>query len=400
MRGVAGGLARRGDARRGGFARQRPQDLQIDGPGAEPIPGHGRHQPNAASARDRRHRRARRLGHAVAAVENQADRQRAQDRRRAARVVGLRVRHHQRVEPAHARGAQLADHRCFTRPGVHEDGVQSVLDERRVALADVEHADPHARGRGRQPVGPARGDDTRGNQCRRSHGETGGKPARARRRAQQRTAPALGAQCEDCGGARRAYHRDGARREPNLRVRRGGRDVGQPREVGGRVGRQLRGHGRGRRGDLPRRGREEPEPHGGRHSGHGQHVGGQCDERRALEVDRYERRRPDRRRGGQRGRFGEARGHPAGPEPLAQRPRQQEDGHDRREAQLPARLLGGPRVERERHGRGQQHRLTARRRPAGQHCHHAGGPHDARALNRRAGARQRDVQRDQDEDAQ
>ena len=51
------------------------------------------------------------------------------------------MRRDEQVEPAHAGLAQALEDRAVGRAGVDEDGGAAVLDERRVALADVEERD-------------------------------------------------------------------------------------------------------------------------------------------------------------------------------------------------------------------------------------------------------------------
>ena len=74
-----------------------------------------------------------------------------------------------------------------------------------------------------------------------------------------------------------------------------------------------------------------------------------------------------------------------------------QDRDDRRERQLPAGIAGGPRIEPERDRGGEQQRVPARGRAAREDGDEAGGAHDPGPLDRGPGARQRDVQRDQDQ---
>ncbi len=82
---------------------------------------------------------------------------------------------------------------------------------------------------------------------------------------------------------------------------------------------------------------------------------------------------------------------------MGERRGQDEDRDDRGERQLPSRIAGGPRIEPERDRGGEQQRVPARGRATGEDGDEAGGAHDAGPLDRGTGARQRDVQRDQDE---
>ena len=100
-------------------------------------------------------RRPLAIADAVAPVEDEADRHRAQHRRRAAVVVGLGMGDDQQVEPPHARVAQPRQDRAIRRAGVDEDRAAPPLDQRRVALADIEEGDPQPGGR-REPGADAR----------------------------------------------------------------------------------------------------------------------------------------------------------------------------------------------------------------------------------------------------
>ena len=159
---------------------------------------------------------------------------------RGPQVVRLRVGDEHRVDAPGARRAQAPQDGPVGRPGVDEDGARAVLQERRVALADVE--DAHA-GAGRRP-------GRRRLQC-----DDERRAERGRRR--QGRAQAATVQRER-GGRARGRHRAGRRvglgvRDPRCGVReqleRGGRDGGE------------RGHGRPGGGrDLPQRRRDERQP--------------------------------------------------------------------------------------------------------------------------------------------
>ena len=83
----------------------RPQDGQLDAAGAQDLPRLGRRARDAAPRRLGGHARSQRLAHAVAPVEHEADRHRAQHVRRAAVVVGLGVGDDEHVELARRRRA-------------------------------------------------------------------------------------------------------------------------------------------------------------------------------------------------------------------------------------------------------------------------------------------------------
>ena len=102
-------------------------------------------------------------------------------------------------------------------------------------------------------------------------------------------------------------------------------------------------------------------------------------------------------RGGDRDgeRFGEPARHPAAAKRRAQGRDDREHRDDRREAQLPAGVLGGARVVDEGDGGREQQRIPARSRPSGECRHEACDSHDRGALDRRPGTRERDVRRDE-----
>ena len=86
--------------------------------------------------------------------------------RGAALVVGLRMRDDEEVEPARALAAHQGRDVVAGRAGVDEHGAAAGLDERRVALADVEEGDAQRRRRScpvmrRRDGGEQRGDDER-----------------------------------------------------------------------------------------------------------------------------------------------------------------------------------------------------------------------------------------------
>ena len=129
-------------------------------------------------------------------------------------------------------------------------------------------------------------------------------------------------------------------------------------------------------------------------AGGGEQVGGQRRERDLLEVQRHERRGGERRGDRDRRRVGDRAGHaPAQRLPQARRERQQPD--DRGERQLPAGLARGQGVQGQRRRRGERERVPARRRPPGQRGHEPRDAHDPGALDRRAAARERHVDGDE-----
>lgn len=362
------GVAGRGGGRRFGRGG-RPEDGEGQRAGVEGLALLG--GDDAGGAGGRVDGAGGRRAIAVAAVEEQGGGERAQDGGRVAVVVELRVGDDERVEAADAGGAELCDKLRSGRAGVDEDGVAVGLQERRVALADVERGDAQGsgwwRGDGRGPVEDERGE-------RRDEGE----------RRERAGAPA--ARRESRGGERRDDER-----------RRHGKGRGRARdthEVAERRTGERDERGRERRRRLAERGGGEAEPHDRRDRGRGEQVGGHGDERRAVEAQR------DQRRGGeggrQRHRDGLRRGaRQAAWESVAHARGKQRDPQHGGEAQLPARVGGGARIEQERRDGREQEHVRAGRRAAGERGADRRRAHDPGALDRGAAAGQRNVERDE-----
>jgi hypothetical protein len=173
--------------------------------------------------------------------------------------------------------------------------------------------------------------------------------------------------------------------------------MGEPAQVGERVLGERVEQRRRDRNDRAGGDGQHAEPHHRRHRRHREEVGGKRDDRDPLEVEDQQRRRAETRGRGERRRLRERRRHPARAQRDGERRGHEEDRDHRRERQLPPGVGGGPRIEPERDRGGEQQRIPARGRTAREHGDDAGGAHDAGPLDRGPGARQRDVQRDQDE---
>ena len=151
-----------------------PQDAQREWPGAQELARVGREAANAAAGGGGHHGAVQRGRGAIGAVEHQADRKPVEDTGRPAIVIGLRVRDHEQVDPTHSGRAQALGQGRARRSRVDEDGGAAVLDQGRVALADIEERDDdivrigrvgHAllrAGRGAQPRDGDRHGDHRG----------------------------------------------------------------------------------------------------------------------------------------------------------------------------------------------------------------------------------------------
>ena len=223
-------------------------------------------------------------------VEQQADRDPPDHVVEAALVVARLVGGDHEVQPPHARRAELAVDARLGRAAVEQrGGAVAVLDERGVALADVE--EPHGQVAGRRRrAEPRRGDEREDGE----HQHEDRHPERAR------GAPPGRGPLREAGTPRPPS--DASRPAPEREQRHGEEHVGRG-HGGGRVERQLEpaagqigaplrellevgerdpGHrpepvGRGagrreRRRGHPERGLEHAEPHRGRHGGQGQKV--------------------------------------------------------------------------------------------------------------------------------
>ncbi len=178
--------------------------------------------------------------------------------------------------------------------------------------------------------------------------------------------------------------------------RRAGGGVRDPFEV---AEQRRAGDGeRQRRGGRDLRGghAQHAQPHDRRDDGRREQVGGQRGERHLLEVEREERGGRHGGRDRDRGRVGDRIGKAPAREQRPQRRREQQQPGDGRERELPAGLAGRARVQHERDRRGEAERVPARRRPARERGDQPGDPHHPRALDRRAAAGERHVQRDED----
>ena len=142
--------------------------------------------PGAGSCRRRGQLALDRGRPARAAVEHDAGAEAPHDRQGRALVVGLGVRQHQHVEPAHTRPLQAPQDRPTRGPGVDQDGRAGALEERRVALTHVEERDDElvagAWAHGRSAAG--RGHERRAGD-ERSHRGGGGQRQRAVRAARR-----------------------------------------------------------------------------------------------------------------------------------------------------------------------------------------------------------------------
>ena len=134
--------------RQPGARRRRPQQAQSHPAERERWPAW------AATVRARGARSPRWTGGgpAGAAVEHEPRAERADDLERHPLVVRLGVGDQQRVEPLHPGLGEPAQDRAAGRPGVDEQRAAVALEQRRVALADVEERDDQL---ARAAAGPA-----------------------------------------------------------------------------------------------------------------------------------------------------------------------------------------------------------------------------------------------------
>ena len=173
--------------------------------------------------------------------------------------------------------------------------------------------------------------------------------------------------------------------------------MGEPAQVGERVLGERVEQRRRDRDDRAGGDGQHAEPHHRRHRRHREEVGGKRDDRDPLEMEGEQRRRAEARGRGERRRLRQRCRHRARAQREGDRRGEEEDRDHRRERQLPPGVAGGPRIEPERDRGGEQQRVPARGRAAGEDGDYSGGAHDAGPLDRGPGARERDVQRDQHE---
>ena len=328
-------------------------------------------------------------------------------------VVARGVGGHHGVEAAHAGPPQQTRHARLRRPAVEEHRrAVGVLDQRRVALADVEEADgetvrragPLERRRG--AAGHEQAQRQRGRGAPRAR--TGAASARRPRRG----APAGGGRPADGpGGQRRSPRRRPStwtgdrRRQAQLPRRQVGEALGQPAQVAQREPRASGAERRGRAGAGPRcpsaaltipshmagatagsasrfagRPASGTEPKWWASSGAVARVAATL---MATPSASARTAMPARPACAVRERCGRSSVQRARQD-RAQRHAQNEDAHHRGERQLPARIAGAARVPRQRGHGGEQQRVPARRGPRGAHGRQPGQAHHARALERRA----------------
>ena len=134
------------------------------------------HPARAMALRCRHHRAEVAVGRAVAAVNQEVDRDTVDHLREPTVVVAGGVGHHEGRETPNARSPQEADHPPLGRPAIEQHGrAVGVLDEGGVALTDVEEGDGQLARRGGGPQEQGRGHD----QGQRRRQRRGG-PPRAR----------------------------------------------------------------------------------------------------------------------------------------------------------------------------------------------------------------------------
>ena len=364
--------------------------------------GHAAHVP-AAGIRQQREEVA--VASAVAVLEQSARGDAVEHLAQAALVVARLVRGDHELEARHPRRAQLPVDARLGRAAVEQHArAGAVLDQRRVALADVQERDRRLARSGRRGRDPERAEGeqrrgSRGGETARPHRQPA-PPGRAGRgpRLEPPREPPPGQHRGRDGGVG-GGHRD---RRPNGQRNRGARQLGEPaRQAGERPGQHAvhvthrADKWRQHRSRLPGDDLERPEPHDRRDQRQRSEIRSDTRQRERAEVVREERRGGDGGGERDRGALGQRARQPS--ERVPQPGREQEDSGDRRERQLPAGVAGRERVERQGDRRREQQRVPAGRRPADRRRGQAGDRHHAGALQRRAGARQRHVHRHQRE---
>ena len=352
-----------------------------------------------AAARQRRAEPALHRGRpAGAAVEHEPGPVRADHGERHPLVVGLRVGEHEHVEPVHARLGEALEDRAARRPGVEQHAHAALLEQHRVALADVEERDdeltgPRARARGRAGTAmiatTAAAASAAATASRRR-----GAGARARRRSRR------AARCATIPAAPRAAY--AAARPIGPPMRTGTAASGSAEAVlrhPADVAQQRPG------GEHRRAGRAPARPARAATASMPSHITGATAgaASRLAGSDASETCSKCSASSGAVATvaasvIAAASATGAGmrrAEPRPQRRDEREQADHRDEGELPARVAGGARVEREGDGGGEAERVPARRGPSRERGDQPGDAHHARALDRRPAARERHVQRDE-----
>ena len=351
-----------------------------------------------------------RLPGPVAAIEESVDREALEHLGQTALMISGLMRGDDQRDPPHPRVAQQAGDPRLRRAAVEEDrGPRAILDQRRVALADVEEGDRECvrrigRRRGVAPC--ARQEHDGEHNQRRAPAHRRSPPRRRGLEPSRLGAPVKRVEEGANGPDRRISGANGQRRGQRQSHTRPGQTREVPREPvepphEHAVGPPER---RDEDGDRPGGARQSRGSHAQRNLGHARphdrsderdrdEVRCDAHDRDRPEVVREQRRRGNRRGDGDRGTLRERPGKAA--QRSAQRRREQEDPRHRGEGELPRGILGDARVDREGDHGGDQKRVPAGADPARSQGDQAGDAHDSRPLQRRPRARERHVGRDQ-----
>ena len=288
---------------------------------------------------------------------------------RRALVVGLRVGEDQHVEAADAGAAQPREDRAVGRPGVDEDRGAAVLHQRRVALADVEERDHElARGRRRRTAARVGDADADPGERQREHGDD--PPAAARGRAARRRRPGAAERTQDRRSARRRAPRTRRRAPP---ARRGGRRraasgaraaacATAPTKASSGAARRVEAAPRARATTCAAAAASIPSHMIGATAGAATRLAGSDASETCSKCSAISGAVPSVAATVIAAASATGAGQPAAERRAQRRAPSASSASDGGERQLPARLARGPRVERERDGRGEAERVPARSR--------------------------------------
>ena len=250
-------------------------------------------------------------------------------------VVPGRVREHEQVEPADAERAQLIGDAGLRRPLVHEHRRAGHLQERGVALANVEDRDAQAVRRRRCVLGPAPPRDEK-HEGERADGD--------RPRPSRRLQPK-----QDCDEERRAGKGGERPRRRHLSVGKTADGASAPPEVSGQpaVCPRERGGGLGEQRVERRSGQRPAEQR--RDDGRRERVRRHGVERNRSEMEPQDRRSHGAACSGDGDDLGQAAWQRVALEPAPEPRHEDEDRRHRRERELEARLQQRVRVPGEEH---------------------------------------------------
>jgi hypothetical protein len=285
-------------------------------------------------------------------IEDEADRNRVDDRRGAADVIAMRMGDDDHRQPPDPEAFELRGDIGLRRAFVHQHGSRPGLEQDSVSLPDIQHHDAKAgrRRRGMRRLQPPADEDD--DQHRREHG---GAPTSWRGKLREQEAE----QGEPGEGGERLPRGE-------LGVRQCAEETRAARKVGGKPA----VHPCERRGGLGKHrvesSRDECQPQERRDDEPRNGVAGDREERCSLEVEHQDRGRNSSARGRDRDHRREPARYRVAGEPIFDAGNEEEDRGDGSEGELKARLEKRIRVPREQHGCADEEEVPAVARTPGQ----------------------------------